>query len=77
MGSNQIEDVYTLQEVADIFEVSTVSVLQWINQGLLKSTRTSERGDYRMFRSELEAFYSRNGGDTLFKEASGEGDQHI
>lgn len=58
--------MYSVRDVAELFDVDPESVRRWIRSGDLQASKVG-RG-YRVSRADLEAFYRSKGGGNLFKE---------
>lgn len=44
----------TIKEVAEIFQVSEITIRRWIVSGRLKATQTVEKGAIRISEEEIE-----------------------
>ena len=62
--SSNIEDLemFTTEEVAELFKVSTETVARWIRGGRLLANRFGYKGHYRISTSELRRFVAENHG---------------
>lgn len=52
-------EVYTIEQVAKRYNVSTRTVYKWIRDGLLHAFRLGGKGDYRVRDIDLAAFEGR------------------
>jgi len=66
------KQMYSVRDVAELFDVDPESVRRWIRSGNLKASKVG-RG-YRVSRADLEAYYRDKGGGDLF--ATEEGVRH-
>jgi len=60
---DEIEELLTLQQVADILKVNAQTLRRWDSKGILKAIRVGSRkgvGDRRYRKSDVEAYLSRN-----------------
>lgn len=62
--------LYSVQDVADLFEVSEFTVRRWITSGELGAVRLG--GSYRIELESLESFWESKGGNPLFTEEGGQ-----
>ena len=53
---DELEDLYTVRQVADYLRVGTVTVQRWIRAGDLMAIRTPGGKQYRIWRSDLDRF---------------------
>ncbi|MFO8143793.1 MAG: helix-turn-helix domain-containing protein [Dehalococcoidales bacterium] len=56
MASNNIENMLTTSDVAQLLNVHINTVRRWSNQGILKNYRIGSRGDRRFSKKDLEEF---------------------
>lgn len=57
--------LYSLADVARIFDVSREAVRRWVRAGTLSASRAGR--EYKVSQPDLEAFYRRRGGGELFR----------
>lgn len=50
----ELPDILTLQETADLFRISKQTTKKWIKSGKLPGIRINERGDWRCRRDEIK-----------------------
>ncbi len=62
------EQVMTSTEVADFLRVNLSSVRRWSRDGKLKGYRLGGQGDWRYLKSDVLAFFYKNGDGNLVLE---------
>lgn len=65
--SDEDPKLYSVRDVAEMFDVDPESVRRWIRAGELKASKVG-RG-YRISRPDLRDYYQRKGGSELFDQA--------
>lgn len=61
MNINQLPELLTPQEVADLFRVSKLTISRWEKRGHIKSIRVGPRGDKRFKKKHvLDIFNNGN-----------------
>ena len=55
-GSNRLEPLLTVREVAQLLHVHTNTVRRWSDHGLIRAYRISRRGDRRFRREDVARF---------------------
>jgi len=55
-GSNRLEPLLTVREVARLLHVHTNTVRRWSDHGLITAYRISRRGDRRFRREDVARF---------------------
>ncbi len=55
-GSNRLEPLLTVREVARLLHVHTNTVRRWSDHGLIRAYRISRRGDRRFRREDVARF---------------------
>jgi excisionase family DNA binding protein len=56
MGSEQMDDMLTVREVAQLLHVHPNTLRRWSNKGRIRAYRISPRGDRRFKREEIARF---------------------
>ena len=56
MGSEQMDDMLTVREVAQLLHFHPNTLRRWSNKGRIRAYRISPRGDRRFKREEIARF---------------------
>jgi len=67
---DDVKQVYTVKEVADLTGYATETIRRHIRKGTLKAAGISKGDSYRISRVELADWWEQRGGGRLFAEQS-------
>jgi len=59
MASEQMDDMLTVREVAQLLHVHPNTLRRWSNNGRIKAYRITPRGDRRFKREEIARFLAK------------------
>ena len=56
-----VDKLLTPEQVAEILNMSVITVKKWLRAGKLKGVKIGSRGDWRIKENDLEKFIQQNG----------------